>query len=125
MLRDQHGVFDLGLFQVHAHIHTGQQHAVWVRYFGAHRDLARGWIHRQVRKQQTARMGVLFAVFGIDANLGRILAIAGQLACCKCFAHLQNIGRRLRDVDVQRMHLLDNRKLGRIALAHQCAFSDQ
>ena len=70
-------------------------------------------------------MGVFGAVFHHQPHLGARPARPLELAGLERAAQAQGLGRRLREVHVQAVHLLDQRHLGRLALPDQRAFGDE
>jgi hypothetical protein len=82
------------------------------------RDLAGGGVHGQVGEQQLAWARQFAAVFQHHAHRhGRTLACGLELARFERPAQLQHLGRRLREVDVQRIDLLHHGQLRGLALA--------
>ena len=88
--------------------------------------MPRGGINRQVRKQQAAWLRVFGAVVEHDAHDRRIGAASPlELAAGHRRAQLHHVRRRLGEIHIHRVNLLDDGQFGGIALPHQRAFSDQ
>jgi hypothetical protein len=116
----------LRLLETNPDVHPRQQEALRVRHLGAQRDLARGRIDAQVGEEKLARLRIDAAVLEDDADAGRFGA-AGRLepAALDGTAQVEQLGRRLREVDVHRVDLLDQRQRRRLALADERAFGDE
>ncbi|MNS68658.1 hypothetical protein D3C72_1019420 [compost metagenome] len=110
---------------MHAHIHARQQHAIGVGQLGAYADLTGRGVHGQIGEQQLAFLGIGATIIRIHLDLGGIVSRLGQLAGVQRFTHAHDVRGRLRDVDVQRVDLLNDSQLGHLALAHQCTFGHQ
>ena len=120
------GVRRLGLLDLHAHIETRQQHALGIGHFGAQRDLAGGAVDRQVGEQQLAVAFIDAAVFQNHLDAGGVgTRSLLQLAFGHGLAQLEGFARRLGEVDIDRIDLLDHGQRRGFALADQRAFGDQ
>ena len=83
-------------------------------------------VYRQVRKQQSAGLGVFSAVLQHDGHAGSIRTVGLlDLPIGHGSPELHHARRRLREVNVQRIDLLHDGQLRCLALPNQRAFSDQ
>ena len=125
-MRNRDGVAGLRLLDAHTHIKPRQQVALGVGHLGTQRHLAAGRVHREIGEQQLAGQRVLGAVFQHQPHAGRCAAVGRlELARLHGAAQLERVVGRLREVDVHRIDLLDQRQLRGLALTHQGTFGDQ
>jgi len=125
LLRQQNGVVDLRLLQLDAHVQAGQKLLVGIGDFRAQRYLTAGGIHRQVGEQQAAGEWVGASILQHDGNAGSTLARWLVLPIGQPSPELERFGRRLGEVHIHRINLLNHRKLRRIPLSDQRALCDQ
>ena len=109
------------LRQAHAHIQAGQQDVVVVRHFHAQGNLAGGFVHGRVGKQQAAFLRILAAVFQNNGYLYCAIYRA-HLAFGNLAAHFHHIQRRLGNVHIHRVGLLNSGQHGCPTGSEQCAF---
>ena len=120
------GIGGLRLLQLHAHIQARQQIALGIGHFSAQRNLAGGRVHRQIGKQQASWLAVGRTVFQHDAHACGVLAARFlELAALHGTAQLQGFAGGLREVDVHRVDLLNDRQRRGFALPDQRAFGHQ
>jgi len=110
------------LFDAHAHVHAGQQHALRVRELRAQNHGARLRIDHRFREQQLPGLRVGAAVLGHQRQFC-LHAIASGLA--HDLAQPGHLDRRLRERHIDRIQLLHDCQRILVVRRHQRAFGDQ
>ena len=124
LLRHQHGIVDLRLRNGHGNKHARQQHIAFIGHFGTQAHLAGGLVYRHVGEQQTPFLRVFAAVIQQNGHFG--FAVDGfHFAFGHRLTDFQGLARRLAQIHIQGVGLLNQRQLGDITLPHQCAFGYQ
>lgn len=116
--------FSLTPSSMRAHEHARQQHALLVREDRADRDRARRLVDRDIAELQLAPLRVRLAVLENQRDLRRARAFRLDAPALDVLAQLQAVEARLREIDVDRIELLDGRHQRRLARLHVRARRD-
>ncbi len=124
-LRNGDGVLAYGLFDAHAHIHAGQQVALRIGEFRTQRHLTGGGIDAGAGKEQAAGIGIDSAVIEDETDTCLIRGGACQLAIFHRTLQRQHVLRRLGEIRIDGVDLLDQREVLSAVRCHERAFGHQ
>ncbi|MNH13939.1 hypothetical protein D3C79_735240 [compost metagenome] len=105
--------------------HARQQVVLRVGEHGTQGDGAGGLVNRDLGKLQATFLAIGAAVFQGQGDLGGVVADLLQLAAFQFTAQLEQLGRGLGNVDVDRVELLDHCHRFGLAIVDQCTFGNR